>query len=890
MKTQTIKLFLNNKTHKDLAELYSASMEVQVNVARDKGEKVSGEVNGHQWIGYSDGIETWKSFRIPWKAYSEPEYRDSPLNYSTDHFDAIGMTGWNWEKRVSQWVAFDFDAIIGHSTRHTRKMDETELENIRTILHDIPWVTIRKSTSGKGLHIYVFVDNIPTANHNEHSALARSILSHLSGLLAYDFERKVDICGGNMWVWARKMTPDGLTLIKQGSILKDIPPNWRDHLNIIKGKTPRIRHKFSLDETEQKFDDLVNKKNKVPLDAKHKELLTFLDSRNLFFWWDADAHMLVTHTLHLKRAHQELNLKGIFETSSKGENLDEQNCFAYPLRNGVWSVRRYSQGTEEHKSWEQDGQGWTKCYLNKEPDFRSACLAFAGLEDTNGSFSFQCSELQKAALLLGVNANIPQAFHNKQGSLKRHKDGRLVMEIERNAHDPTLQGWLAKGSKWVRMFSTATQDTNLDFEVETENFEDVIRHLVSPNHENAGWVININNRWNNEPQAHVKLALEAMNYKAQEVKSILGSCVMKPWTLVIQPFGPEYPGNRTWNFKAPRFRVEPTKGDKFYFPMWQKILHHVGKSLTPYMTEELKNMGIFSGADYLTYWLASMIQYPFEPLPYLFIYSNEQKTGKTTFHEAVETLFNSGVKRAEAALKNPSDFNGELEGAIVCVVEEIDLARNKVAYNKIKDWVTSRKISIHIKRETPYQIPNTTHWIQCSNDRNYCPVFPGDTRITMINVPEKPTEVVSRQRMFDLLERETADFLGHLLSIDLHEPVDRLMIPVLDTPDKMVLASANQSTLELFLSERCYYAPGQHITLANFFETFIAYCEPQERLAWSKQKVSTNMPDKYLKGRLKTDASWCWGNISFTPPTEVSKYRYVLNAYGSGYLELVENV
>jgi hypothetical protein len=69
-------------------------------------------------------------------------------------------------------------------------------------------------------------------------------------------------------------------------------------------------------------------------------------------------------------------------------------------------------------------------------------------------------------------------------------------------------------------------------------------------------------------------------------------------------------------------------------------------------------------------------------------------------------------------------------------VEEKDISvAGAAAYNKIKDWVTSKMISIRKMRTDSYSQPNTTHWVQCANHREACPIFPGDTRITMASCP-----------------------------------------------------------------------------------------------------------------------------------------------------------
>ena len=180
-KTEAIRRFLQQFTHSDLAALYNHNMEVQVNVAQDGGSRVEGDYKGRQWHGWTDGAQTWKSFRVPYKAKSEPEYTDRPITFDlVEHAEGIGLTGWDWVDRVSRWVGFDFDAIVGHADAHTRKLSEEELEDIKKLINNVPWVTLRKSTSGKGLHLYVFMEPFATKNHTEHAAVARAILSKLS--------------------------------------------------------------------------------------------------------------------------------------------------------------------------------------------------------------------------------------------------------------------------------------------------------------------------------------------------------------------------------------------------------------------------------------------------------------------------------------------------------------------------------------------------------------------------------------------------------------------------------------------------------------------------------------------------------------------------------------
>lgn len=875
LKTIAIKAFLCVKTHPDLAEMYNHDMECQVNVAQENGEIIEGDFEGVKWRGYTDGMTTWKAFRIPRNASTEPEYFDGPMKFDLGKYaEGIGMTGWDWKKKVSKWVAFDFDAILGHSEKHTNKLTSDELRRVQEIACGLDWVTVRYSTSGKGLHLYVMLDDVPTNNHTEHAALARAILGKMGALTGYDFQAKVDICGGNMWVWHRKMQgTNGLQLIKKGGVLKDVPENWQANLQVVRGVSKKLSAPTQITElqdVEDKFDVLCGQHARIKLDETHIRLITYLNENGLFHWWDADRHMLVTHTIHLKAAHKDLGMRGIFDTETKATST--HNCFLYPMRRGMWSVRRFTPGVKEHPSWEQDGQNWTRCFLNQDPSLRAAAHSNQGIEDPSGGYVFkEARDAEQTANALGVSVTIPPQYHYRRAIIKPHKDtSRIVMELpyEMNDEGSLLPGWLHKGNKWVKIFNMQQVSVT---DTDTENYDDLVRHLVSENGQDGGWVVAADQRWHDEPINHVRSALLASGFKRPLIDQIVGNSILKPWTLVNRPFQSEYPGDRVWNRFAPQFRFPPSVNDVLHYPTWMKVLSHIGKCLDPMlpMNKWAKSNGITSGADYLKIWISSMIQYPSEPLPYLFIYGEMQESGKSTLHEAIEMLFNPGYTRVDHALQNPSTFNGELQGSILGVIEEVNLNKNRVAYDRIKDWVTSPKLSIHRKGDTPYLIDNTLHFIQCANERENCPIFPGDTRITMLHVLEKPSEPIPKPLLMRQLEKEAPDFLAAIINLDIPESDSRLRVPVIETEDKVIAASAQRTAVQEFIEEQCHHAPGYMIGLAEFFDKFQAWLDPADRPHWStKNSVSKAMPDWVVKGRYGLERSWFWGNISFTPPTE----------------------
>ncbi len=899
-KTQAIKTFLEHFAHLDLANLYNHDMEVQVNVGQDGGTRIEGDFKGRQWHGWTDGAQTWKFIRIPNNANSDPNYQDSEIRFDlAAHAEGIGMTGWNWAKKTSQWVAFDFDSIIGHSDKHQNKLTEDELLKIQDLVKDVPWVQIRKSTSGKGLHLYVFLEPVGTDNHTEHGAVARSILGKLSGVVGFDFATKVDVCGGNMWVWHRKMDPipkpgflnldnnnQGLLILKPHTMLCEVPPNWRDHIKVMAGKRRRNLPRFIEEQgQEDLFQELTGQRIRCPVDEEHKKFMGWInDTYPNSSWWDSEHHMYVTHTSLIKEAHGALDLKGPFETVAEGrEKGNDWNCFMFPLRKGGWTIRRYSLGAREHQLWEQDGKGWTRCFLNRDPDLSSASRVHDGIEEPAGGYFFKSAEqAQKAAFLLGADLKLPLWILNRKSKLKEHKSGRLIVEISHQNEDLPMDGWLVDKNKFSKLFDVRITAPN---EPDTVNFDDEVRHLTTETGEDFGWVIRGEqetgkDKWHSEPFVNVKTYLQSRGYGPKEIANIMGSSIARCWILVNRPFQDEYLSDRQWNRNAAQFRYIPTLDkDNLNYDTWLKILNHCGKGLDDVVLRDqwCKDNGIQTGCDYLKCWIASMFQFPLEPLPYLFLYG-EQESGKSILHEALSILMTKGAERADTALINQSGFNGELEHAILCIIEETDLKKNTPAYNRIKDWVTSKHLPIHKKQRQPYTVPNTTHWIQCANTHLACPVFMGDTRITMVHVDLLENKIPKRE-LLESLEKEAPDFMAEILGLELPRYQGRLNVPILITEEKEAAQKANMTWLEMFIEEQCHYVTGKTIKFSEFYERFVEWLDPNYLHEWSKIKVGRELPPIYPIGRsTKDNGQYYIGNISWSPrePQEEIMKKLVL--------------
>jgi len=215
-------------------------METQL-LCDTKGERVEGKNKFTDDTG-----QVWGPIRWPWKANTpSPEYFDAPRKFLfDDHLLAIGSTGWDWKNKEARWIGYDFDSLVGHAPG--RGIKDEDLETVARAAPD--FVDVIRSTRGSGKHLYIFFDapypRVET--HTEHAALARSFLPVMSAAAGFDFSTKMDVCGSILWLWHRDATPEnrGFTSLKEAAqhvTADDVPPNWRDHLDVVSGGRGKVR-------------------------------------------------------------------------------------------------------------------------------------------------------------------------------------------------------------------------------------------------------------------------------------------------------------------------------------------------------------------------------------------------------------------------------------------------------------------------------------------------------------------------------------------------------------------------------------------------------------------------------------------------------------------------
>ena len=556
--------------------------------------------------------------------------------------------------------------------------------------------------------------------------------------------------------------------------------------------------------------------------------------------------MLICHTIALEKAHQELEMLGQFKTASSGST--EYNCYMYPLKNGAWEVRRYGEGVREHESWEQDGKGWTKCFLNKAGDFHSTMCFYGGAVNDKDWYKFDEGACYAHEALKSMNINfiLPDKFKDRPAMVKDKKKSIIftVATMPDELKDPSFKNWAKEGSRWMKVIKIFNS-TPASSGIENADYHDKVRHIVSESGHDEGWICFKDGIWKFEPVQHIRLYLRTFGIVGEEATDVLAKCVREDWTMTSRPFKSEYPGNREWNRFGAKLAFTPLKEYTLNgMPTWIKVFRHLGKGLDQYIQKDkwcIEN-NIKTGMDYLFCWVASMFQDPYKALPYLFFHGN-QDIGKSAFYEAIVLLFRSGYMDAKSALTAQGGFNKELEGIVFCYVNELDISKNKDAYNRVKEWVTDKEISIHEKNKTPWMAPNTTHWVQVANNHKYCPIFPGDTRITCIYVTAMPEgEKIGKDELLARLTDEAPCMLGYIFGLELPKYNDRLGIPVINTPDKEVTQGFFSNPVEDFIKECCIEDGETELYFSDIYARFISWVGPEERHQWNSKKVVNDMP------------------------------------------------
>lgn len=841
---------------------------------------------------WTDGSEVWANHRWPYKAGSDPNYRDKDLKFSpASHLSRVGSTWWNWKKKKSIAVAFDIDTTDDHAAT-TTTVNKSQIDDIIDRLGKLDYVTLVRSTGGSGIHIYVFFDetDLPDAiNHNEHTQVALATLEKMKRDANYDFSQHMDVKGVVFWFWSDTSGPDhpGFELVKEStnSIGAAHIAEWMGAS--LKSPNRKLVVKGFDDNDEPTHSEVEGGGYKVrALDETHKTILKELEKSDYTFIWNAEYNMAHTHTIALKELFDRLKeegrpLIGIFFTTSSGtssgSDKTKPNCYITPREDGAFQVKRFGSGITEHESWMSSG-GDTWCYFNHGAPVLQVLKKKSSTMPKDNQYVFEAKELESALTSLGHTLGDSHKQISSAVTVSRKRDGSFHASIKEQGN---FDGWVSTKEGMTRSLPIVQTNEQRCTTV-LDEVDAIARNLVTPQHEPYGWALKTSVGWvlHGGCDAIMATIRQLFGKESNFVRSLMDQ---EPWVLCNYPFDQEYPTGkgRLWNKFAPQLSIEPADKPGPH-PSWDMIHDHLGYSLddSAKTTEWCQQWGITSGGDYLRFWLASLIQFPKEPLPYLFFYG-PQYSGKSMFHESASILFTLGsVESCASALTNSQGFNFEIANAVIGFVEEKELAAGRDgAYARMKEWITGRRLTVIKKGETPYSQPNFLKMVHMANSPTACPMEDGDTRITAI-AANILTNRVPPGVMNKKLREEAPFFLRTLLTTHLPESPDRLRVPMLSSADKAALESMNQLPWESFAAEAMHSCEGGKVKFTEFYEKYYQHCISNAKAPKKSRAILQlirNRSDKYQVG-LGPGKQMYIANVSLSPDEAPRGKRFEIHS------------
>jgi len=772
----------------DLAARYVPGMEVLAQVEQGKGEQVYRDHRTPVPNTYEDGEHTYYSYRI-----QAPDDVHRPLTFPLcQHWSAIGWSGWDVVRGVAYGVGFDFDSLVNHG--EAIGLTAEQLADVLAALKLLPYIEIRRSTSGNGFHVWVWfpLDDLPQITTRiQMKALARAVIQRMAHDTGHDFADDVDHLGDILWVCAKRATKenDGLSLVQAARHpMADWPRDFRDHLDVVTRKRRRTPINGTNGTEAETIDDATRDRPRIALEASHRGFIADYAETGFYGIWNQDHNSFVCHTFAVNLVFDKRRMRGVFLTESKGTDPTKPNCWMYPLAGGGWRLFRFHQGTAEALTWETSTNGWTTCVIGQTPALKQVAARHNGIFTGNGFTFLTPDDASNAVEVYGGQVGFPAwltKFRPTTVTIAKHGGLEVTFVFHEGDNEEEANGhaWFKqRGPVWRAFIDVDTDARQADY----ESLADNLIRVVARDGEQIGLYAHTESAWHKQTQDIIKARLTHEGITGGLQSDLLGWCAKHPFIRVARPFGGEYPGNRQWNLDGCKLLFTPAlrNGET---PIWDRILTHLGRGLDDAVETDTwcKEHGLTNGADYLRHWYATMLRHPERRLPMLALYSFENNTGKSLVHEGPAELFDKkGYMFAAKALKNQNGFDSELHGRVLCALEEIDLAKSPDFYANLKKWITSCWADFTYKRENTFMDTNFTHWVMCTNHRQFIPIEPGDERIVLWEVTPFEGQEISKPRLLDLLRKESPYFLRHLYDLDLSEVYGRVTLPVLMTAEK----------------------------------------------------------------------------------------------------------
>ncbi|MEX0938326.1 MAG: primase-helicase family protein [Pirellulales bacterium] len=414
--------------------------------------------------------------------------------------------------------------------------------------------------------------------------------------------------------------------------------------------------------------------------------------------------------------------------------------------------------------------------LTSDGLFARTCKALGGARsEQKDRFDLPGDKLTDLFRALKIDDS-PGDYPGRRLDVRLCKGGLSVaVPVEAGDEETLFNTWERKGKNWKRVWPYVEP-----VDVDLEDFDSWLRCVETQDSPLDRWQMKLaDGRWHKRDTYEVRLVLQSRGLSATEASETIGGLVMEPWKLVAKPFVEHEDSEKAREINdGPQLSRKPKSGD---IKHWRMIFEHISRDL--------------GNPDWIPQWLAFILRHPNEPLPYLFLFG-PQDSGKSILHEAFALLVTKGVVKADKSLK--SDFNGELEGAVLCVVEETNV-NSSASANRIKEVVTAKQLCIRRMRTDSYMVPNSTHWIQCANSAEECLILPGCSRIQAVEV-KRPDKPIPKKILLERLTDEVPAVLDYLMELPLPTVEGRLGLPLIQTNTMKAVKESHTEPLLTWLS------------------------------------------------------------------------------------------
>lgn len=241
-------------------------------------------------------------------------------------------------------------------------------------------------------------------------------------------------------------------------------------------------------------------------------------------------------------------------------------------------------------------------------------------------------------------------------------------------------------------------------------------------------------------------------------------------------------------------------------PKEASLLDAKGKAVVELVEQHI--LALVNGREWLASllldWIAHNVQNPGVKIRFSFVIQGIEGDGKSLIGDLIGRIMGqTNVKIISPEVVSKGDFNGWAEGACVGVLEELRLQGNNRfdVLNSVKPCVTNVNITIHRKRQDPYNAVNTMNYIAFTNHKDALPLDDTDRRWVVVFAPwenigqfEQRVGCVNDayfDRLFTALDRGEAYLRRYFLDRDLSQFNRNGRAP--DTEEKRIMVSLGVS-------------------------------------------------------------------------------------------------